>query len=492
MKTKQTHYLILLLYITGLFTISGCKSGNTVDNSIEPDPPGVPPSSPSGLTADAADGIVILSWNANSEENLSHYNIFRGEVNGSLDKIAETPAGTESYTAEGLSNGITYFFAISAENSDGQTSERSEVISAIPETDVPERLEASWINQFGSPSQDGFVLLGLDYADDGTLWAISFLGDTYNEIPRGPVVAKFDAAEGSMISIASMDLPAVQILPTGIALTEDGGYLATGEIFGGSFPGESRIGTTDAFIARFDADGNRLWARQFGAEGAVLQGSDIEISDTGDVYVTGTISEGDALPGQNASGGGRDVFVVKYSLDGDAAWTRQFGNGSDRLKNHGVSIPGDEIVVTGTVADEENPLPGSDTSGNGFLRSYSTDGEILGTIQLDVPILPNEGGAMAVESSGALWVFGSSTDPFGFGNEGQRDFVLAKIDPATGKISVAAQIGTPESDWGDGIALGPDGEVYAGGSTNGSLPGFTNAGDYDIAIARFEFPQPTD
>lgn len=59
---------------------------------------------------------------------------------------------------------------------------------------------------------------------------------------------------------------------------------------------------------------------------------------------------------------------------------------------------------------------------------------------------------------------------------------------STSEFASAAQHGTTESVWGDGIAIGPDGEVYVGGSTNGSFSGFTKAGDYDISIARLQMP----
>ena len=91
-----------------------------------------PPATPTGLTATAGDAQVVLTWNANSETNLSHYNLYRGTTSGSLTKIAEVAAGTLTYTDTLLTNGTTYYYAISAQNTGGQESARTAEVSATP------------------------------------------------------------------------------------------------------------------------------------------------------------------------------------------------------------------------------------------------------------------------------------------------------------------------------------------------------------------------
>ena len=65
----------------------------------------------------------------------------------------------------------------------------------------------------------------------------------------------------------------------------------------------------------------RLWTRQFGTSGYDFARA-VAVDPEGNVYVAGR-TEG-ALPGQ-VSSGDFDAFVRKYDRDGDEVWTRQFG-----------------------------------------------------------------------------------------------------------------------------------------------------------------------
>lgn len=106
-------------------------------DSDEPAPDPLAPGIPTGFVAQAGDGEVVLTWNANPEDDLAHYNVYQGEESGSLSKVAEVLAGTETYTAAGLANGTTYFFVIDAENTAGRRSVRTDEVSATPGTQQP-------------------------------------------------------------------------------------------------------------------------------------------------------------------------------------------------------------------------------------------------------------------------------------------------------------------------------------------------------------------
>ena len=58
----------------------------------------------------------------------------------------------------------------------------------------------------------------------------------------------------------------------------------------GAFPGQTHYGSGDAFISKYDANGNELWTRQFGTENpAILElAQSISVSTSG-VYVSGVI-----------------------------------------------------------------------------------------------------------------------------------------------------------------------------------------------------------
>jgi len=87
-----------------------------------------PPSTPTGLTATAGDSQVTLSWN--SVSGASYYDIYR-KSDSTYPFYASTT--DTSYTDTGLTNGTTYYYKVSALNSDGDESAATEAVSATPQ-----------------------------------------------------------------------------------------------------------------------------------------------------------------------------------------------------------------------------------------------------------------------------------------------------------------------------------------------------------------------
>ncbi|MBI3811521.1 MAG: SBBP repeat-containing protein [Nitrospirae bacterium] len=117
------------------------------------------------------------------------------------------------------------------------------------------------------------------------------------------------------------------------------------------------------------ADGNKLWTRQFGTAGDD-EASAVAVDGSGNAYVTG-YTYGD-LDG-NTNAGLADPFLVKYDADGNKLWTRQFGTaGTDTAT--GVAIDGSgNIYVTGYTYGD---LDGNANAGLAdlFLVKYDADG----------------------------------------------------------------------------------------------------------------------
>ncbi|MDB6112916.1 MAG: hypothetical protein JWR69_4666, partial [Pedosphaera sp.] len=107
--------------------------------------------------------------------------------------------------------------------------------------------------------------------------------------------------------------------------------------------------TATAFWAKYDPNGNVIWARQneVGSGGGAYQATGVSTDAAGNCYVTGGFS------GVTASFGGlsitnlgavTDVFVAKYDPDGNALWARGGGSG-------GGSYPDD--VASAIITDAE-------------------------------------------------------------------------------------------------------------------------------------------
>jgi fibronectin type 3 domain-containing protein len=77
-----------------------------------------------------ATSSATLTWNANTEPDLASYRIYRSTTPGVYGAaLATVPAGTVTYMATGLQTGTTYYFTITAVDTAGNESTRSNEVS---------------------------------------------------------------------------------------------------------------------------------------------------------------------------------------------------------------------------------------------------------------------------------------------------------------------------------------------------------------------------
>ena len=105
--------------------------------AIRPTQPMLPlviPSAPTGLMAAIGNGQVILNWTAvTGAADVLSYNVQRSTIyDGTYTTIA-TNVGLVSFTDKNVSNGTTYYYAVSAVNSLGESS-NSAPASVVPQT----------------------------------------------------------------------------------------------------------------------------------------------------------------------------------------------------------------------------------------------------------------------------------------------------------------------------------------------------------------------
>jgi len=95
----------------------------------------IPPAAPAGLGGTPGDGKVSLSWLANSESDLAGYKVFRSTDQGATWEAGTNVAGRSvtSYIVSGLTNGVTYRFALTAYDISGNESEKSAGADATPQ-----------------------------------------------------------------------------------------------------------------------------------------------------------------------------------------------------------------------------------------------------------------------------------------------------------------------------------------------------------------------
>lgn len=103
---------------------------------------------------------------------------------------------------------------------------------------------------------------------------------------------------------------------------DSGGSVYVAGITYGSIGGDfENQGDADLFLAKFNGEGEKVWARQWGSE-KNDEISAISIDSEDNIYVAGgTIGELD----DNMNIGGSDMFITKFNDSGTKQWTKQWG-----------------------------------------------------------------------------------------------------------------------------------------------------------------------
>ncbi len=98
-----------------------------------------PPAAPASLIATAGNGTVALSWLANSENDLSGYNIYRAtSVGGPYIKINGGQLTTTNTVDSTVTNGTTYTYVVTAVDTSSNESGDSNQASATPDGSIPD------------------------------------------------------------------------------------------------------------------------------------------------------------------------------------------------------------------------------------------------------------------------------------------------------------------------------------------------------------------
>src|SRR5213080_3617904 len=117
--------------------------------SAPPTAPAGPPGAPQGLVATAGDATVTLTWsapNSNGGSPITNYRIYRG-TSSNGETLKATIGNVLTYTDTTVTNGVTYYYQVSALNNVGE-GPRSNEASATPTAPAtppgaPQGLEAT-------------------------------------------------------------------------------------------------------------------------------------------------------------------------------------------------------------------------------------------------------------------------------------------------------------------------------------------------------------
>ncbi|MDP1747271.1 MAG: SBBP repeat-containing protein, partial [Bacteroidota bacterium] len=116
--------------------------------------------------------------------------------------------------------------------------------------------------------------------------------------------------------------------------------------FGGTYV--KCAGNHDIYIAKYSPSGAFLWVRTAGGSSGDYAHA-LAVDGAGNSYLTGEMEQTTRF-GSVAltSRGSNDVFVAKYDTNGNLIWAKNLGGGGGSDQGLGISLSGGNVYITGT------------------------------------------------------------------------------------------------------------------------------------------------
>lgn len=251
-------------------------------------------------------------------------------------------------------------------------------------------------------------------------------------------------------------------------------------------------GSTNIYLAKYDAAGNFIWAISAGSTGTDIA-SGLAIDGSGDIYLagrfTGTVDFDPGASTVNRTATSTDAVVAKYTSNGALVWVNTFG-GTGVDDAMAVTLdPSGNVVATGAFFSTLDIDPGAGTT---MITSAGLDDAFL--VSFDASGNFNWGGAMGgigadtgrglVTDAQTIFVTGrfsatADMDPSAstasiVSVAASQDVFIAQY-ALNGSYNVAQAVGGAGPDVGHAIDLYPNGDVVITGP-------FWNTADFDPNI----------
>ena len=287
---------------------------------------------------------------------------------------------------------------------------------------------------------------------------------------------------------------------------------SAGAIASGGHQNTHGGGSNDAYLAKFNSNGQRIWATYYGGAGDDYA-LHCKVDYAGNIYLVGATASTTAIASnghQNTYGGGTyDPFLVKFDENGVRQWATYYGgNGGGVVDEIGYSCATDQngnVYLAGRTNSQigissngyQNSLGGGY---DGFLVKFNASGQrqwatYYGGFNWESAY------SCATDASGNIYLAGATAGSAGAiasgGHQnthggGTNDAYLVKFD-SNGLRKWATYYGGSADDYATYAVTDVSGNIYIAGnaasSNNIASGGHQNTyggGNYDAFLARFD------
>ena len=402
------------------------------------------PPPPTGLTASGGNAQITLSWlttdsaQSASVSNLAQvqqseksdsatravvpigpgpvqtihysYRIYRGTTPGGEGNISIGSTGIGTYTDNSVTNGKVYYYQVTTVQSQSGSGGSNAIVNLEGARSIEVSAMANgslplWPIQFGTANDDCASAVAAD--SQGNI-----------VVGGGTNGALFASNTGNdHIFLVKYDAGGHQLWTkqfgsdkndylSAITTDQQNNIYLVGATEGSLF--SPLTGIRDNFIVKYDMNGNLLWSKQFGLSNNDSGFNDIAVDSQGNTYVVGD-TEGSLFSPNidaNSSLGGYDSFVIKYDLTGKMIWSKQIGaTGDDLAQSIAIDQQNNTYIAGSTQQLFSAPIGYSDA----FLAKLGPDGTLLWGKQFGAQYGGNAT-CVAVDSNGNPYVTGEVSD----------------------------------------------------------------------------------
>ncbi len=262
------------------------------------------------------------------------------------------------------------------------------------------------------------------------------------------------------------------------------------------------LGSDDIFLARYDTEGNCIWARRAGASGANDEARAVAVNDSGDVFITG-FSGGNTITFDTISipnpSNYRQIVIACYDSTGAVQWAKASTGNTQARSSRAISIANDRLYITGQVGTAATTFDGvlisADPIGTAiYVLACDLDGNALWANAFGSG--DHEGLGIAADTLGNLFVSGRFWGTIHLPNgdslvsaSSNDDILLMLLDTAGG-FHWAQRAGSLQRDVGWGVETDGLGNVYVAAHFQQTIDflgtPLTSFGEEDIIVARVD------
>jgi hypothetical protein len=235
---------------------------------------------------------------------------------------------------------------------------------------------------------------------------------------------------------------------------------------------------TEAFLAKYDENGNKLWIIKSGGSP-----QKVIVDNTDNVIITGNFM-GDTYFGSTLVHkiGFETTFLAKYTTDGNLSWIKTSGGSANWNSGYGLAIDGaDNIYQSGQLLGNDVEFGGTVISSfagvNAFLAKYDRNGTFRWVKDIGSPKSMadehdnfNCGSSIKLNHKNEILLIGYFLDTLIFGSQtlksnGAYDMMLLKCD-SDGNIIKAGEYSDYGWQGGTALTIGKSDDIFLTGYTS--------------------------